>query len=439
MTLRPGWLASLVAALTIATIGMAHWQRERSNAVMREQLLAQAEQRSVQLADAMAGQVDGLLARIDQVLLQLRRDWDGDPARFDARARAALATLPADAVSHVSVVAADGHTAYNSLNPAERVYVGDRQHFLAHRSGGDRLVVGAPVQSRLARSAWTIVVGRPLLREGRFAGAVNVSVSTSYLSDKLAAVELSPRDVVAMIDADGRFLARSRGRDEAMGQSVPAARPYVADKAALHGVYRTAGSVDGVLRIYAWRRLEGADIVTVIGLAEDSVLAPLEQAGRSVDALGAALLALLALTGGGVAALLVVVARKQAAVEASEAFRRRVFDGSDVAIVVVDEQARIVDCNRAAALLYGHAAPPDVVGRHLRDLSPQFQPDGVASAERGAAVMGQALQTDRAVFDWRHVRPDGTPWDAEVRATSFESDGRRLLHCIVQDVTERRR
>ena len=54
LTPRPGLVALLVAALTLACIALWVWQHLRTQTLLRDQLVAQAEKRSQQLADAMA-------------------------------------------------------------------------------------------------------------------------------------------------------------------------------------------------------------------------------------------------------------------------------------------------------------------------------------------------------------------------------------------------
>ena len=220
---RGAWLALLVALLTVLVAALSWWQTERAQAVLREQAVLRAEQRAVQLADAVNGQVEILLAAVDVALQQLRREWTGDAARFDALGRAIVATLPAGAVSHVSVAQGDGRIVYNSLGTQDIVNVADRDHFRVHRDGSDRLHVGKAVLSRLS-GQWTFIVNRPLLRDGRFAGTMNVSVSSSYIARRLGAVALSVRDVVALVHDDGTFLARSRDAERSMGLRLPAER-----------------------------------------------------------------------------------------------------------------------------------------------------------------------------------------------------------------------
>jgi PAS domain S-box-containing protein len=52
--------------------------------------------------------------------------------------------------------------------------------------------------------------------------------------------------------------------------------------------------------------------------------------------------------------------------------------------------------------------------------------------------IGKALQEGSIVFEWKHQRPDGKIWDAEVHLLSFSVDGIKLLEFTIIDITERK-
>jgi PAS domain S-box-containing protein len=434
-------VAALVAILTVACTALWVWQHLRTQTLLRDQLLAQAEKRSLQLADAMAGQVAGLFNTIDLALLQLRGEWDGRAEPFDAKARLLLDKLPAGAVSHFTVVDAEGYTVYNSLNPNERVYVGDRPHILAHREGGDRLVVGTPVFSRLGRS-WTLVATRPILRDGRYVGAMNASVSTEYLSRKLAGLRLSEHDVVSLVDGEGRFLARSTDHEKAMGQQLPGDRPFLVDRQTQNGLFRAPGQVDGIWRTYAWQRLEGSALVVAIGLSDDSVLAPLQDAMRSDRRVGVLVLVLLLGFGGSVAAMSLVLARQQARVAASQAFRERAqrnlelmqfaIDHSHDAVMSLDDRGAVLRANEQACRSLGFTQE-EILGKTIHDFDPSFTPERLADLRRRLRREGWAL------FETVHQRQDGTRFPVEVSVSHIRSGSESYSLAFVRDISERKR
>ena len=100
---------------------------------------------------------------------------------------------------------------------------------------------------------------------------------------------------------------------------------------------------------------------------------------------------------------------------------------------------RFVDCNPAAAKIYGHASCTETLGKTPLDVSTPVQSDGAASQDRAREYIGKALTEGSAVFEWRHERPNGETWEAEVHLMSFEDGGRRLLQFTLHDITERKR
>ncbi len=438
--LRSRWFVALVALFTGLAAGGFWWQSDHSQALLREQVLLQAEQRSLHLADAMAGQVGGLLSTLDLELQDLRLEWlRDDRARFDALTRSVLDALPPGFVSFVTVIDATGHVVYNSLGVEDGTYVGDREHFKVQQSGADHLVIGKPVASRLSKD-WVFVVSRPILRAGRFDGTVHMLVSSAFMAGKLAALQLSEQDVVALFHRDGSFLARSRDNADAMGQRLPGGRPFLADPALTSGTYKVQGAVDGIARTYGWHRLPGTGLVLAIGLADASVLAPLQPALKSSQFVNNTLSLLLLASGGLIIYLQWRVARHQAAVAAGESLRMRLFDSSPVATGVLDPASgRFVDCNAAAVRLYGLPDREAVLATPLDALSAPQQRDG-RSKEATMAERGLQRLTEKPTrFEWRHQRPDGTQWDAEVHLMQFSDGGRTLLQFTLQDITESQR
>ena len=302
-----------VVVFTSMAVAGLWWQAGRASEQMREQALEDARKRSLQLADAMAGQIDGLFSSLDTALLRLRRDWlmNRGTDAFAEQVRETLETLPEGLVDYISVVDASGHVVFNSLGVETGLYVGDRPHFQAQRAAGDQCLVGTPVQSRLS-GRWVFIVSRPVLNEGAFDGTVHLLVSTDYLARRLAALALAPGDIVALVHPDGDLLARSADHAGAMSVRVPADRPFLSDRQSLAGNFRFDGTVDGHWRIGGWRRLPDSGLITVVGLSDEGIMAPLEPALERGMAIRLVVSALLLASGALVIFLLGRVARSQA-------------------------------------------------------------------------------------------------------------------------------
>jgi PAS domain S-box-containing protein len=120
-------------------------------------------------------------------------------------------------------------------------------------------------------------------------------------------------------------------------------------------------------------------------------------------------------------------------------FRKHVFDSSPMPIVVMDaETNRYLDCNVAAVKIYGYHSLEEVVGKTPLDFSAPSQYDGASSSEKTAFFIEKAQKEGTVVFEWKHQRPDGEIWDAEVHLLSFKIDGKQFLQFSLVEITERK-
>ena len=116
---------------------------------------------------------------------------------------------------------------------------------------------------------------------------------------------------------------------------------------------------------------------------------------------------------------------------------RTLFETANDAILLMDDR-NFLSCNRKAEALYG-CRQEEIVGQSPVKFSPPRQPDGRDSAESAREKIAAAFAGTPQNFDWRHLRLDGTPFDAEVSLNRVELEGAMILIAIVRDVTVRRR
>ncbi|MCD4834107.1 MAG: PAS domain S-box protein [Bacteroidales bacterium] len=134
--------------------------------------------------------------------------------------------------------------------------------------------------------------------------------------------------------------------------------------------------------------------------------------------------------------------RKKAeeALKHSEMFRRRVFDSSEIPIVVMESTSfKYIDINPAAVKMYGFPSHEASLGKTPLDVSAPVQYDGTLSSEKAVSYIEKALKEGSVTFEWLHQRPDGEFWDAEVHLLSFKSDEETLLQFSLIDITERKK
>ncbi len=118
--------------------------------------------------------------------------------------------------------------------------------------------------------------------------------------------------------------------------------------------------------------------------------------------------------------------------------RYRSFFSSALDGIFIIKNDSIVDANRQAAQLFGI---PDAkfVGTPAARLSPEYQPDGAASAEKESGLIRKALDGLPQRYEWLFQRQDGSLFLADVSLNLvLHADG-QMLRASIRDITEIRK
>jgi len=125
-------------------------------------------------------------------------------------------------------------------------------------------------------------------------------------------------------------------------------------------------------------------------------------------------------------------AREEEALKESEKRYRDMFEINNAVMFLVDPESReIVDANAAACRYYGYTLEEM---QHLLITQINIQDPGKTSED-----MRHATASPGAVFQFRHKKKNGEIRDVRVFSGQIFFGGRRLLHSIIQDVTEEMR
>src|SRR5260221_6248014 len=229
-----------------------------------------ATQNGRNLSGIVAEHFSSYAGGADLVLQRLRMQWTRDPKRF-AQAVAIEKDLRKDIfVLQVSVIGADGWLAYTDLpGPKERVFLGDREHFKVHRSGGpDQLYISNPVKGRVSGKVSVQFTRAILGRSGRFAGVLVLSVSPQTLIGAYEALDLGSNGLVGIRRLDNTRLLRWPDLDAT--ENVPSLE--IPSNASTGNQIRR-GNRDGVERLLSYRKVPDFPLYAVVGQSLDSVLA----------------------------------------------------------------------------------------------------------------------------------------------------------------------
>ena len=347
-------LAVIFLATTLAFAALYWWRLAESHEQLRRDSLAQAALRASQLSDAVTQQMDALMHAVDFSVRQLRDQYAaGTPTTFEATVRTALDAFPDGSLLQIGVIDADGYLAYSNLGAKGRVYLGDREHYKAHvGSNEDRLFISKPVFGRASKS-WSVQFTRPILRQGKFAGVMVVSLSPDYVARTLAKIEMHPSDVLALFYLDGTYMTRVPDAASAYGKSVPTDRPFIGPDAPRHGIVRIVASLDKVRRTLAWDGMQDFPFIMTVSLGEEAFLAPVAKETADNIQRNAIGIGLILALGAGIAWLLLRIAGQQQALTESEALHRTLFDTVSGGIMVVDSNGRITAWNDAMLAIFG--------------------------------------------------------------------------------------
>jgi len=122
--------------------------------------------------------------------------------------------------------------------------------------------------------------------------------------------------------------------------------------------------------------------------------------------------------------------------ESEEKFRI-LFESADDGILIMDNIV-FVDCNTAATKIF-RTSKEKIIGSNPFTFSPEYQEDGRKSAEKGKELVEMAIAGVPQHFEWKHKGGDGTLFDTEVSLNCFELKGKKYIHAIVRDITQKKK
>ena len=116
---------------------------------------------------------------------------------------------------------------------------------------------------------------------------------------------------------------------------------------------------------------------------------------------------------------------------------RTIFNAPQEGIMLFDGEG-IIDCNEATARMLDYDSREQVIGLKPYDISPETQPDGRSSEEKGQEMIGLAAKNGSHRFEWMHRKRTGDSFPVDVSLTAIELDNQPLILALLRDLTEQR-
>ena len=329
--------------------------------------------------------------------------------------------------------AGGGIFAHTTGDPAG-VNVGDRSYFQTlKREAGAGLAISEAIPLRVTRT-WGVTVGRRVeFADGRFAGVAAASLGlAANFTDFYASLPLGKDSAITLRDPENRLLVRHPNVESKLGQTIAsggwiAERLRAGDK---EGVATIASNIDGIERVFAFRRLDAYPIYAAVGLSLDEALA-----GWRVERNDLVLnLSLLLLAGGFITVALRRNQRAEAALARESLRNRMLLRSASEGICIVDANGRVQDASDAFCGMLGYARE-ELLGMHVSQWDKRWSTqEGAEELRRLHASTGQTL-----TFESRNRRKDGSTLDVEIYSVGLELGAETLLFLSSRDVSERKR
>ncbi|MEN5303582.1 sensor domain-containing diguanylate cyclase [Pseudomonas sp. TWI628] len=246
----------------------------------RERALEDINTHGLNLTQALSTYSEGIVRQSSMILLGLveRLENEGSgPAQIERLSQLISRQQPLmPQLSGITIYARDGRWLMSSNRPIPAgANSSDRAYFIHHRDDPSReSFIGLPIRSR-SNQEWVITISRRFNdAKGEFAGVVAVTLGVENFLHLFGQIDVGRDGAIGLSYTDGSMLVRYPFREQDMGRNFsqsPIYTKYLVDKSV--GTASFTSSLDGVERLYAFRKSDHLPLVTTVALGKGEALA----------------------------------------------------------------------------------------------------------------------------------------------------------------------
>ena len=215
------------------------------------------------------------LRSADQVIRFIQSRYLEIGGRLNLTELTQKGVIDSEIFNQVGIIDAKGIYVLANLPTTGKLDLSDREHFKVHVAADTgELFISKPVLGR-ASGKWSIQLTRRITRAtGEFAGVVVVSIDPGYFTRFYNELNLGTEGLAALYGLDGVARARKVGSKEEFGTNAATAKLFELIKQGTHsGAYTQRSVVDGVERIYHFRKVPQYQLAVTVGLDMKDLMA----------------------------------------------------------------------------------------------------------------------------------------------------------------------
>jgi signal transduction histidine kinase len=278
-----------------------------ATAVLAAALLEAQQQSALDKAKFDASNLSAAFQEeVGQVINHISNAMDRLKGEIEARgAQAALLDwlrhsgsmlLPA----HLSVAGADGRIIASTADPGWAAWdASDRDYFRFHADSQKKeLYISQPILGRASGRVVVPMSYRLEKADGQFNGVLLATLDPDFLGGLYRNVDLGRTGSVLLLGMDGVVRAYfSRVHDQGKIPTVVGAKRndiWALRESAFdpEGAYERKSPIDGVVRVYHWRKIKGYPLIVIVGLGKAEALQTANRQSALVIAFGGSVLIL---------------------------------------------------------------------------------------------------------------------------------------------------
>ena len=263
------WMATLLLLCVVAAFSYVQLQN------IRQQQLATVESTLSNLTRVNEEHATRTFHSAEQALQFMISEYAEEGTTLDLKSLVDRGVIDGGMFAQVGIMNALGIFRFGNMPLTPDMDWSDREHFRVHLiSDTKELFISKPMVDQVSGKPLIQLTRRINQPDGSFGGVAVVSIDAHYFSRFYAGLELPAQSLATLVGLDGVIRARQLDGKATSGESVlPEGQMLRLVQRNSSGIYTGFSPIDGVERVYAYRKISGYPLVVITGFAWDRVWA----------------------------------------------------------------------------------------------------------------------------------------------------------------------